>query len=551
MALSTIIAASAPRSAEHSTRVAPRALDVAGFIGLTALAFAIRWPYLWAVPRFTDEVLEVLHGLAIAQGKSLPLTNYDSYDGAFQNYVFAAVFLLFGQNPWSPRVVSCVAGALTVGLTYLLARDLAVSASCPRPRLAGLLAALMMAFSGVHILVNSHIAWSNSVTPLYTTLGLWLVVRVVRDQATRLLALAGLVFGLALQTHPLAGVLFPAIAGYGLLQVRWLRRSRWLYLGLGLFLLAYSNVIVHNLIDWGDSLEHAQFRRTRENYLVDGPLPETDLVVYARNVPRTAVLLGETLVSSLSPTDRWPAFFDRTLVLTGLVAVFGATLWLAWVGQPLPLLAIGAAGVLLPLANPGRYAPITDGRYVTPLLPLCFAALASMVLTAAWLRSWRTVSMAALLALLVLQPLGPLARYTMGVLAESPSNEALARSVALVLEHRRPGDPVMVDNRLNLGASNIPSPRFARAAFDGLTYLFPFYDVRPIITQVSRGALEDRLQRGPRLFVILPPGYRSELTVGRVTPIRSPSAPLPIDPATTNRPIYEIYLVERRAEGER
>jgi hypothetical protein len=185
------------------------------------------------------------------------------------------------------------------------------------------------------------------------------------------------------------------------------------------------------------------------------------------------------------------------------------------------------------------------------LLPLCFAALAILVLSCRWPRRWRALAVGGLLAAFVLQPLGPLIRYTRDSNAESPSNEALARSVALVMEHRQAGDPVLIDNRLNLGAANIPSPRFAKAAFDGLTYLFPFYGVRPLVTQVSRGFVADRLGRHPRLFVIQPPGYRAELTVGRVTQIRSPSAPQPIDPATTNRPIYEIYLVEQRLETAR
>ena len=74
-------------------------LDVLAALGLSALALAVRWPYLWSVPRFTDEVLEVGRGLAIARGQALPLTNYDSYLGAIQNYMLAALFLVV--FPWA------------------------------------------------------------------------------------------------------------------------------------------------------------------------------------------------------------------------------------------------------------------------------------------------------------------------------------------------------------------------------------------------------------------------------------------------------------------
>src|ERR671915_308927 len=84
---------SAP-SPPPARRPPARWLDVLLPVGLVALALAVRWPYLWIVPRFTDETLEVLHSLAIVRDGARPLTNYDSYYGALYNYVVAVALWL-------------------------------------------------------------------------------------------------------------------------------------------------------------------------------------------------------------------------------------------------------------------------------------------------------------------------------------------------------------------------------------------------------------------------------------------------------------------------
>jgi hypothetical protein len=520
------------------------ATDLALFGSLVMIGLVVRWPYLESAPRFTDEIYEVLRGLQIAQGRLLPLTSVDSYIGALQNYVFALVFLIGGQNPWSPRVVSWLAGGMTVGLTFLLGQEIARSVGSRSDRWVGILAALMLTVAGVHVIVNSHVAWSHSVTPFYTTLGLWLVLRSARTGEAWLMAPAGLAFGCALQTHLLAGMFIPAVAGFVVWKARWLLRSRWTYVGIGLFLLAYSSVIVYNVQNAGDTVRHAQYIRTRHNYLVDGPLPESDPMVVVRNVGRTIGMLGETLVSSLGAQDEWPSPIDPALIAVGLVTMAAGLIWCARRAQPLPLMAVLATVLILPVANPGRYATITDGRYVSPLLPLCYAAIAVLVLSAMQGRILRPIFIALLVAVFVIQPLGPTFRYSQRVSAQVPSNQAIARSVDLLDSLQQDDDVVMLDNRLNLG-SRLPSPGESRAAYDGFTYLLPFKGFRIITTQISRAAVEERLRRRPRLFAIIPPGYRTELLVGRVTPVRSVDHPVPMDPTAPDRPLYAIYMVER------
>jgi 4-amino-4-deoxy-L-arabinose transferase-like glycosyltransferase len=162
--------------------------------GLALLAFVVRWPNLWLVPRFTDETLEVLHSLAIVRDGARPLTNYDSYYGALYNYVVALALLVSGESPLAPRVVLLLAGVATVVATYLLGselgRRLATSTQDAGehligPRLVGLLAAGLLATNAPHVVVNSHVAWSNCLTPLLTTLAFWALFRAVRPPTPR------------------------------------------------------------------------------------------------------------------------------------------------------------------------------------------------------------------------------------------------------------------------------------------------------------------------------------------------------------------------------
>src|SRR6185295_8474488 len=51
-------------------------------------------------------------------------------------------------------------------------------------QIVGLLAAGLFATNGPHVVVNSHIAWSNCLTPLLTTLAFWALVRASGSQVS-------------------------------------------------------------------------------------------------------------------------------------------------------------------------------------------------------------------------------------------------------------------------------------------------------------------------------------------------------------------------------
>src|SRR5207249_4740551 len=112
-------------------------------------------PHLLDVPQFTDETEEVLRALAIARGGRLPLVDVDSYIGAWHAYLTAVALRLLGYDVAVARGLVLAFGALTVALTYWLAREWWPG------RGAALLAAALLAASGAHAVVASRVAWSN------------------------------------------------------------------------------------------------------------------------------------------------------------------------------------------------------------------------------------------------------------------------------------------------------------------------------------------------------------------------------------------------------
>src|SRR3954470_9517193 len=151
-------------------------LDAALALGLAVVGLVLRLPYLWTVPRFTDETREVLRAVELLRGGLTTadrLVNVDAYIGGLYLWLLAGVFWLTGVSALTPRLLMAVAGAVAVGVTYLLARDLG-------GRLAGLLAAALLVTSGAQIVSNGHIAWSHCLTPTLTTLAAWFLQRAVR-----------------------------------------------------------------------------------------------------------------------------------------------------------------------------------------------------------------------------------------------------------------------------------------------------------------------------------------------------------------------------------
>ena len=125
----------------------------------------------------------------------------------------AASFLLLGPKIEAGRLLVLTTGVLTILPTYLLGRDLGASiwGNVGRGRLVGLIAALLLTLSGPHIATSSRIAYSNSLTPLFTMTGLWLAHRAIVRRSNGALIGCGAALGLALQTHVSALAVFPGV----------------------------------------------------------------------------------------------------------------------------------------------------------------------------------------------------------------------------------------------------------------------------------------------------------------------------------------------------
>ncbi len=423
-------------------------IEVGIAAGITLLALALRLPRLHDLPRYTDEVNEVLISLRIFQGKAhpLPLASASTYIGAFWDYVVAGAFAVFGLSPELPRLLVMAAGVLTVGMAYLLGRELG------GPR-AGALAALLLAVSSAHILLSSHVAWSACPAPLFVVTAAWAVQRAANRHTPAWLLLAGPMAGLALQAHP--ATLAPLVGCALLLLVadRRALRTPWPYLALLLAAASYGNMILYNLrtslgsVRSVENISPAAEEITRPRGL--SALPE-NLANLADGLARAtaSVVDGQLDVFGIA----------RAALVAALILV--ALISLARNGRPLPLLALVSSLVLMPWLN-GSYTDILDMRYTMPLVALLLAGVAAWVsdqfaIPAGPRRLPRWTAPGLALLLLVAIPPVDLVRLYAAADQAGCTNEPQRQWVAEIQRLQRPGEPLVQDEALVR-----PGPRLA------------------------------------------------------------------------------------------
>ncbi|MFC2015765.1 glycosyltransferase family 39 protein [Chloroflexota bacterium] len=326
---------------------------------LLAIATAIRLPYLQLIPVITDEVFEVLAAQRISQGELIIFGPMNPTAGPLVTYLIALGFWVFGSQIHTPRIIIMVLGVLTVGLTYLLGRSLG-------GRRAGLIAGALLAFSPIHTVVNSHVAWSNAATPFFITLTFLVLHAAVRRRSGWLLVLGGLSYGLALQTHVSMLVVIPGLVLWFLLRkdiLSWLRQP-WPYLAAFAALLGYSNMIAFNLLTRGGSLENVQ----QHTYAW---VSEPTWAVYWTNVRNMVAAIGMSIGGQLPRVDDPLGSVIAGLLLVWLVA---SLIYALWRGETLPALVMLSSVLVMPYFNK-RYEGLLSQRYIAFLLPLCFAAM--------------------------------------------------------------------------------------------------------------------------------------------------------------------------------
>lgn len=334
-------------------------------LGLAAVAFVMRLPYLYLVPLYADEGLEVLWGLGIARGQHFPLTGYDPYYGPVYYYLIAALLRAVGVNPWLPRLLSAVLGALVAAAAFWLGRVMGSRAS-------GFIAAALTATNTTLIVWSSHYAWSNSLTPLLATAAFATFYRGVAQQRDRWLIASGLLAALAVQTHPLALVGAVGMALWFLSQPS--QRARLSqpapYLAAALFVLGSLPVLFANAQDASKLVIASQ---TRNYAFAPTIMPN---VYFER--------MGELLTRLGLSSGYWLGSGNAlawVTVIAGAGLTLVGVLWLWRHGNSFPLWVLGTAILLLPIVLKVYSEPFV--RYLTFLLPLGFAALAILVSRAA------------------------------------------------------------------------------------------------------------------------------------------------------------------------
>lgn len=474
-------------------------------VGLFLVALAIRWPYLLRLPHFTDETVEIEWALSIWRDGIRPLTASDRYYGPLHPYIVALCLWLFGPSIVLPRAIVMVFGALTVSLTYLLGRSVA-------GRAVGLLGAALLATAPQHIIVNSHVAWQNSTTPFYATLTFLALTSYLRWATARdaagvagaghrggdlrwwrpspalWLPLAGFCYGLTLHTHVGTIVLAPALALTFLLTIGrarawWVFRTPWPWLAPIAGLIAYSPVIIYNLLNKLAGVHRVQ---TRRSYAYEMRLtPER----YRQNMGDFWLELARIISNPMRiPEERWHYLTSPYLLLMVVLGTLGVVLLLRR-GQLLPLWAILCTAVIMPAFNRAygqtwdRY--LMTGRYITFLLPLAFLAVALAALVLLSLarrvvaRRWAgpdvrlaLLALSALpLLLLVFYPLQPLFRYYTHEAVKDPANASFLATVDRVRALRAPQTPVVIGHMFT--KVDLKDGTNAREVFDLL------FDLRP------------------------------------------------------------------------
>jgi len=386
---------------------------------LFLFALLIRMPYLYDVPRFIDEWREIGLSARIARGEAWPLHNTSHDIGPFHNYVLAGLFTLFGFNLYIPRLYVAVTSAATVVVTYWLARHWT-------GRITSVFAALLLATNSMHILVT-HMAWSNDTTPFFVGLAVLASLKAIDQKRLPLWALTGLLWAVALQTHPsviaaLLGVIFYFASRFG-----WgaFYRDACMRTGIAVFLAGYSNMIVHNLIKPLDSILWVK----RKGYALN---KEWSVEGYLLNMLEMGSELIRSLASAFPDGKGWLHGMSSFLMLFFFIGLMVGFRWLCRLRHGSLVVAIVISSFLvIPLLN-DQYKFYIWTRYIAYLFPLCFVAVA--IGFQGWMSYWtdqtgqrslrlRSVQVAAWAVLLIL-PLHHFYQYAESYIQSGLDNSA-------------------------------------------------------------------------------------------------------------------------------
>lgn len=335
---------------------------------VAGLAGSVRWPHLLLSPQFPSVGDTIMMALDVAQGRAFYFADSAPYLGAPFLWLLALVYKVFGPSLEATQILVWTLGTLTIVPTYLLGREIG-------GRLTGLVAAALLATSGAHTVITSHVALSHSLTPLVSTTAIWLLARAVRRECRKSLALSGLLAGLALQTHP---TVFPLLAGSAvatlLMRPTWLK-TRWPYIGLALVAVGYSTLLIYHVQTGFAVIGDIQGKQ--QHYRDGGADVDefSDDHVYLKNLSQLTISLSRMASGEINERESNDEYLkDPWVVAYPALALVGAIV-AARRGTPLLAVALLLAVFWPPLLS-GKYKPILDGRYLMPDVPVLFVDIA-------------------------------------------------------------------------------------------------------------------------------------------------------------------------------
>lgn len=474
-----------------------------------------RMPYLALIPMFDDEVRQTVYALNIQPGRFLPLVGQDPYTGPLFPYLIAICLRIFGSTPVAPRVVVMVIGALTVGLTYLLARALGLS--YPWAGLAGLL----MAANPHHILVSSHYAGATFTLPLLHTAFLIALILAVQRRSGPWLVAAGALLGLALQVNLIPLLLLPGVAVWFLGQPtsKVGLRTQWPYLAAIACVLAYAPVILYNLQTGMSSVREVTGARS---YVWQ---PNPPLATYIHNLWRLALQLCRQVGGVLEGQETVAALMGLPL-LSGAWAITGLV-YAARRRLSLLTLTIASHVLVMPWFS-NHYGMVFETRFTNHLMPLLSVAMSGLA-AGVWafvrtrVRAPRTIramgwSTGLFLAVLSLWPLIPLFQYYEHETAAGKTNVHYFAFLNEFIERWR-GEKIFISESVNgfILTGDLSAPEYF--GFNATEYLFATsgipYSLAPI-DQTMRRLVAGR--ESGRVILVLTNGElpRVELQTGLV-----------------------------------
>lgn len=422
----------------------------AGAVLLFTTALLIRLPWLWEVPRYIDELKEVRIGFLIFLGKALPLHNAAFDIGALHNYILAGVFKLLGPGVYWPRLYVAVTSALTVVLVYYLGKRL-------YGRTTAIIAAGLLLTNGMHILVT-HMAWANCTTPFFWTMAVIAMVLAEQEKDGRWLVVAGLMWGITLQTHSTVAIYI--LAAFIYIVSRHFRRTSEIkpgfYIGsFAAFLAGYANMVYFNILTRGGSLQGI----LSKGYTLE---EHPGLASFTNNLLSMAVELLRTLSSDYKdhPQVWWyllnPIFLISAFLL-GLGIYFAVK-----EEKGLPAYMMVAGFALIPWVN-RRYGFFVVTRYIMPIvlsgiLLLGFGASRILQMGLEKFKQQRIVlssSIAVFLLFLTFQ-LAVFYNYCDAMENTDMSNRLSLNLIKTATHLVRPQMPVLLDRQLHLENDPLP-----------------------------------------------------------------------------------------------